>query len=91
MFTRVIDDRPRDWGAAVRADMSAQASRRESGAPLYNSPNTVKPERKNDVGEAPACKPPAAPPEATVPLSDHPCSRYASPDRRGTRHAVGQA
>ena len=36
MFTRVIDDRPRDWGAAVRADMSAQASRRESGAPLVH-------------------------------------------------------
>ena len=43
MFTRVIDDRPRDWGAAVRADMSAQASRRASDAPPYISPNTVKP------------------------------------------------
>ena len=42
------------------------------------------------VGEASACKPPAAPREATVPLSDHPGSRYASPDRRGTRHAVGR-
>jgi hypothetical protein len=30
MFTRVIDDRPRDWGAAVRADMSEQVSRRET-------------------------------------------------------------
>jgi len=43
MFTRVIDDRPRDWGAAVRADMSAQASWCESGAPLYISPYTVTP------------------------------------------------
>jgi hypothetical protein len=43
MFTRVIDDRSRDWGAAVRADLSVQASRRESGAPLYISPYTVKP------------------------------------------------